>query len=129
MSCSLAELTGYLAPAGFLAELQTELGTAVRETHGTLVLADGPAKPIAWVSNVWHEPMHIPISSIGDAAKKLPAIQRNWALYSFAHHRRAALIADKLPTVSAKPIVFEPGRTARRGRCLSVRAFTGSARF
>jgi 23S rRNA (cytidine2498-2'-O)-methyltransferase len=106
MSCSLAELTGYLAPAGFLAELQAELGTAVRETHGALVLADGPAKPIAWASNVWHEPMHIPISSIGDAAKKLRAIQRNWALYSFAHHRRAALIADKLPKVSAKPIVF-----------------------
>ena len=49
---------------------------------------------------------HIPIQSIGDAAKKLRAIQRNWALYSFAHHRRAALIADKLPKVSAKPLAF-----------------------
>jgi 23S rRNA (cytidine2498-2'-O)-methyltransferase len=33
-------------------------------------------------------------------------MQRNWALYSGAHHRRAALIADKLPKVSAKPLVF-----------------------
>src|SRR5262249_49508735 len=40
------------------------------------------------------------------AAKKLRAVQRNWAVYSFAHHRRAALIADKLPKVSAKPLAF-----------------------
>jgi tRNA G18 (ribose-2'-O)-methylase SpoU len=53
--------------------------------------------------------MRIPISSIGDAAKKLRAIQRNWALYSFASHRRAALISEKLPKVSAKPIVFGAG--------------------
>ena len=37
---------------------------------------------------------------------KLRAVQRNWALYSSAHHRRAALIADKLPKVSAKPLIF-----------------------
>jgi 23S rRNA (cytidine2498-2'-O)-methyltransferase len=61
---------------------------------------------VAWVANVWHEPVHIPIQSIGDAAKKLRAIQRNWALYSLAQHRRAALIADQLPKVSAKPLVF-----------------------
>jgi 23S rRNA (cytidine2498-2'-O)-methyltransferase len=102
----LAELTGYLAPDGFLPELLAELGTTARETCGWLVLADGPAKPVAWTANVWQDPVRIPISSIGDAAKKLRAIQRNWALYSFAHHRRAALIADKLPKVSAKPIVF-----------------------
>jgi 23S rRNA (cytidine2498-2'-O)-methyltransferase len=102
----LAELTGYLAPDGFLPELQQELGSAVIECHGRLVLARGPARPVAWVANVWHEPVHIPIQSIGDAAKKLRSIQRNWALYSLAHHRRAALIADQLPKVSAKPLVF-----------------------
>jgi hypothetical protein len=42
----------------------------------------------------------------GDAAKKLRVIQRNWALDSFAFHRRTALISAKLPEVSAKPIVF-----------------------
>jgi 23S rRNA (cytidine2498-2'-O)-methyltransferase len=102
----LAELTGYLAPDGFLPELQQELGSAVIECHGRLVLARGSARPVAWVANVWHEPVHIPIQSIGDAAKKLRAIQRNWALYSLAQHRRAALIADQLPKVSAKPLVF-----------------------
>src|SRR5579862_2880938 len=99
-------LTGYLAPDGFLPELQRELGDAARETHGRLMLAETPAVPPAWVANVWREPQRIPIASIGDAAKKLRAIQRNWALYSNAHHRRAALIVDKLPKVSAKPMVF-----------------------
>jgi 23S rRNA (cytidine2498-2'-O)-methyltransferase len=99
-------LTGYLAPEGFLAELEAELGAGGRETHGRLVLTTEPARPMAWVANTWRDPSYIPIASIGDAAAKLRAIQRNWALYSFAHHRRAALIADKLPKVSAKPLVF-----------------------
>jgi 23S rRNA (cytidine2498-2'-O)-methyltransferase len=58
----------------------------------------------------------MPIQSIGDAAKKLRAVQRNWALYSFAHHRRAALIADKLPKVSSKPLAFgDPAPAAPLG--------------
>jgi 23S rRNA (cytidine2498-2'-O)-methyltransferase len=99
-------LTGYLAPEDFLPELQAELGDAVREIYGRLVLAEGPARPIAWAANVWHDPVRLEIASIGDAATKLRAIQRNWALYSCAHHRRAALIAERLPKVSAKPLVF-----------------------
>ena len=99
-------LTGYLAPEGFVAELLEELGDAVRETHDRLVLAAGPARPVAWAANVWHDPVIMEIASIGDAANKLRAIQRNWALYSSAHHRRAALIAERLPKVSAKPLQF-----------------------
>lgn len=99
-------ITGYLAPEGFLAELQQELGTDVHETHGNLVLASGAAKPVAWAANVWRDVQKIPISSIGDAAKKLRAIQRNWSLYSCGRHRRAALITEKLPKVSAKPLAF-----------------------
>lgn len=102
----MTEFTGYLAAAGFLSELRQELGGDAREVYGELVLAVGPARPVAWVANVWRDPARIPVSSIGDAAKKLRAIQRNWALYSFAHHRRAALIAEKLPKVSAKPLSF-----------------------
>lgn len=96
----------YLAPDGFVAELQTELGGAVRETYGRLVVAYGPEQPVAWTANVWRNPVVTPIASIGDAANKLRAIQRNWVLYSWNHHRRAALIAEKLPSVSAKPLVF-----------------------
>lgn len=99
-------LVGYLAPDGFLADLQHELGDSVRETHGRLVLAEGPERPIAWAANVWRDPIIMDIASINDGANKLRAIQRNWALYSLQHHRRAALIEERLPKVSAKPLNF-----------------------
>jgi len=109
-------LTAYLAPEGYVEDLLAELGPAVSTVLGRLVLARGPPRPAAWVANLWHEPQHIPIRSIGDAAQKLRAIQRNWALYSHAHHRRAALIAERLPKVSAKPLVFgAPAPTAPLG--------------
>ena len=38
--------------------------------------------------------------------RRLRAIQRNWALYAPRHHRRAMLIQERLPSVSAKPLVF-----------------------
>lgn len=93
----------YLAPEGFEEELAFELGEVERR-HGRLLVAPGPPRPVAWAQNVWLEPEIRPIASIGDAAKQLRAIQRNWALYSHVEHRRAALIQDKLPHVSAKPI-------------------------
>jgi 23S rRNA (cytidine2498-2'-O)-methyltransferase len=96
-------MIGYLAPEGFERELATELGD-VAERHGRLMLAPGPRREVAWAQNVWLEPRRIPIRSIKDAARKLRAIQRNWALYSFAAHRRAALVQAQLPHVSAKPI-------------------------
>lgn len=70
------------------------------------MIADGPEQPAAWAANVWRQPVRIAVASIGDAAKRLRAIQRNWALYDFAHHRRAALIEAKLPVVRPKPLVF-----------------------
>lgn len=97
-------LVGYLAPEGFLEQLQAELGADAVETHGRLVLA--PDRPVAWTANRWEAPERVSIASIGDAAKKLRAIQRNWALLPHLHHRRAALIAEKLPKVSAKPLAF-----------------------
>jgi 23S rRNA (cytidine2498-2'-O)-methyltransferase len=128
-------LTGYLAPDGFLDELQRELGDAALETHGRLVLTKGPARPVAWAANLWHDPVRLEIASIGDAARRLRAIQRNWALYSQAHHRRAALIAERLPKVSAKPLEFgrpqpaaplgswtllDPGTVLAAARCSSA---------
>jgi 23S rRNA (cytidine2498-2'-O)-methyltransferase len=108
--------TAYLAPEGFLDELLHELGDAVVETHGRLVLAAGPPRPVAWTANVWHDPQRLPIASIGDAARRLRAIQRNWVLCSTVHHRRAALIQERLPKVSAKPLLFgDPPPTAPLG--------------
>ena len=81
------------------------MGT-VSAVHGRLVLAPGPPRAAAWAQNVWHEPTRIEIASIGNAGKRLRAIQRNWALYDFQLHRRAALIQAQLPKVSAKPLRF-----------------------
>ena len=80
------------------------------------MLADGPPRPACWAQNVWLDPVEIPIASIADAATRLRAIQRNWALYSWRHHRRAALIEAKLPKVSAKPLRFgDPAPVAPLG--------------
>ena len=107
--------TAYLAAEGFADELASELGE-VSATYGRLLLAPGPPRPVAWAENVWLDPERIPIASVGDAAKKLRAIQRNWALYSHDRHRRAALIEAKLPKVSAKPLAFPvPAPTAPLG--------------
>jgi 23S rRNA (cytidine2498-2'-O)-methyltransferase len=100
------DLTGYLAPEGFVEDLLAELGPAVAAVHGRLVLAPGPPRPAAWAANLWHAPQRLAIASIGDAARQLRAIQRNWALYAHGHHRRAALIEERLPKVSAKPLTF-----------------------
>lgn len=97
--------TAYLAADGFVDELVTELGE-VEAVHERLVLAAGPPRPAAWAQNVWLAPERLPIASIGDAARQLRARGRNWAGYSFAHHRRAALIEGELPHVSARPLVF-----------------------
>ena len=102
----MSELTGYLAADGFVDDLVRELGPDVREVHGRLVIAAGAERPVAWAANVWRAPQRIAIASIGDAADKLRAIQRNWALYAHAHHRRAALIVERLPKVSGKPLAF-----------------------
>jgi 23S rRNA (cytidine2498-2'-O)-methyltransferase len=86
--------------------LREKIGDKITHVHGRLIVASAPVLSAAWVANVWLDPIHIPINSISDGAQKLRSIQRNWALYSFASHCRAALIEDKLPSVSAKPLVF-----------------------
>ncbi|MFI4988006.1 MAG: SAM-dependent methyltransferase [Alphaproteobacteria bacterium] len=68
------------------------------------MLVPGPVRPAAWAQNVWLAPREIDIRSIKDAAAKLRASWRNWALYDVTLHRRARLIADQLPHVSAKPM-------------------------
>jgi 23S rRNA (cytidine2498-2'-O)-methyltransferase len=101
----MSQETGYLAADRFEAQLAHELGPDAVPL-GRLFLAPGPARPTAWAANVWHEPQRLPIASIADGAKWLRAIQRNWALYSFSRHGRAKLIQERLPSVSAKPLVF-----------------------
>jgi 23S rRNA (cytidine2498-2'-O)-methyltransferase len=82
----LTELTGYLAPRGFVAELKRELGSWVREVYGDLVVAAGQRLRVAWVANICYELVPFSIASINDVARKLRAIQRNWVVYPFAYH-------------------------------------------
>ena len=99
----------YLAADGFLEQLQEELrraGATVTATHERLLICEGPPVAAAWAANIWHDAFEWPVSSIGSAAKALRDLQRNWAMYAPLHHRRAALIQERLPHVSAKPIVF-----------------------
>jgi len=100
--------TGYLAPEEHMADMLAELGEDA-ELHGRLAFAPGPARQIAWVANVWHDPRRIPIASIADGARALRAIQRNWALYAFGLHRRASLIGDR-------PSDFRTGDLRHRDR-------------
>src|SRR4051812_51631 len=99
--------TAYLAAEGFEPQLGEELGRAgvTIRAHGRLLIAD-KAVPAAWAANIWHDCVELPVGSIGAAAKALREVQRNWAMYAPLHHRRAALIQERLPHVSAKPIVF-----------------------
>ena len=97
--------TAYLAAEGFADDLAHELGGAARR-HGRLLIAAGPARPAAWAANAWLDPQEIAIASISDAAAKLRAIQRNWAVYAPRLYRRAMLIQQQLPKISAKPLVF-----------------------
>jgi 23S rRNA (cytidine2498-2'-O)-methyltransferase len=102
------DATAYLAAEGFDAQLLGEL-SGVLAVHGRLVLALGPPQRALWAQNVWLEPVRFRVASVTDAARKLRAIQRNWALYvheAQRHRRRAALVQSLLPHVSAKPLVF-----------------------
>jgi 23S rRNA (cytidine2498-2'-O)-methyltransferase len=110
-----ADSTLYLAAEGFVAELAEELGEheVVAER---LLEAPGPERPAAWAQNVWLEPRELAVRSIADAARQLKSVQRNWALYPTRLHRRAALVVDALPKVSARPLVFpEPAPVAPLG--------------
>jgi 23S rRNA (cytidine2498-2'-O)-methyltransferase len=105
------ERTAYLAAPGYEERLARELGE-VSATFGELLVAPGPARPVSWARNVWYEPLTIPIESIGAGARALRELQRNWALYPHGPRRRAALIQEKLPHVSARPLRFPEPRPA-----------------
>jgi 23S rRNA (cytidine2498-2'-O)-methyltransferase len=109
----------YLAAEGFEAELAEELrraGRRISTWHGRLALSPDPPGPAAWALDVWTAPRELPAPSVKAAADALRAIQRNWSLYAASHHRRSALIHDRLPPVKARPLVFpEPAPSAPLG--------------
>jgi 23S rRNA (cytidine2498-2'-O)-methyltransferase len=101
--------SAYLAADGLVDQLREELRRArvvVRREHQRLLICDGDAIDAAWAANVWHDCVELAVPSIGAAAQALRDIQRNWAMYAPLHHRRASLIQERLPHVSARPITF-----------------------
>ena len=98
--------SAYLAAEGFETELGEELaraGVAISAWHGRLALTKAPARPSAWALDVWTNPVELPAPSVKAAADALRAIQRNWAGYAAGHHRRSALITERLPPVRRRP--------------------------
>jgi 23S rRNA (cytidine2498-2'-O)-methyltransferase len=101
--------SAYLAPEGLEAVLGEELaraGVAVADWHGRLALSPDAPVQSAWALDVWTAPREIPVASVKAAADALRGMQRNWSAYGVAHHRRMALIGERLPPVKARPLVF-----------------------
>ncbi len=112
-------LSAYLAAEGLEATLTEELrraGVDIAAWHGRLALSGQPPVPSAWALDVWTAPREIAVPSVKSAADALRAMQRNWQAYAVAHHRRMALIGERLPPVKARKLVFpEPAPTAHLG--------------
>jgi len=99
----------YLAPEGLedtLAEELARRGVTISAWHGRLALSPEPPVASAWALDVWTAPREIEIASVKSAADALRAVQRNWSAYPVLHHRRMALIADRLPPVKARALQF-----------------------
>ncbi len=111
--------SAYLAPEGLEPALSAELahkGVQIDQWHGRLALSPDPPIDAAWALDIWTAPQELPAPSVKSAADALRAIQRNWTAYAAAHHRRMALIEERLPPVKARPLRFpEPAPTAHLG--------------
>ena len=70
----------------------------------------------AWALDIWTDPREIEAPTVKAAADALRAMQRNWAAYGAGHHRRMALITERLPPVKARPLIFpEPAPASHLG--------------
>lgn len=102
-----AATVAYLAADGFVDPIVTALGDRVVAVRDRLVLATEPCDEAGWwAANTWCELQSRRIESIGDGAKWLRSMQRNWALHATGYFRRATLLQDKLPPLRPKPRPF-----------------------
>ncbi|MGP1458385.1 MAG: SAM-dependent methyltransferase [Treponema sp.] len=59
-----------------------------------------------WAKCVMKAPVLLRFQSIGECARALRSVQRNWAPYQFTCFRRAQFIQEKLPYINLKPRSF-----------------------
>ncbi len=111
--------SAYLAAEGLesvLAEELTRAGSTISAWHGMLALSPEPPVASAWALDVWTDPREIEIASVKSAADALRAMQRNWSSYGVEHHRRIALITERLPPMKPRLFAFpEPAPTSHLG--------------
>jgi 23S rRNA (cytidine2498-2'-O)-methyltransferase len=109
----------YLAAEGFEDQLAEELArraVTITNWHGRLALSPDPPAHAAWALDIWTDPRELAVPTVKAAADALRAMQRNWAAYQAAFHRRMALIAQRLPPVKARPLIFpEPAPASHLG--------------
>lgn len=101
--------SAYLAADGFEQPLLQELeraGVEIAAWHGRLALSPDSPVASAWALEVWNSPQEVAIDSVKAAANALRGVQRNWAAYAAAYHRRMALIGARLPPVRARKLRF-----------------------
>ncbi len=109
MSGDAAIGAAYLAAEGYEAALSDELarrGVTISTWHGRLALSPEPPVAAVWAQDIWLAPRQFAVPSVKAAADALRAMQRNWGAYGAGHHRRMALIADRLPPVRARLLQF-----------------------
>lgn len=94
-------LTAYLAPKEFVHELKSEL-INIKAIHDRLILCEGPIQNPSWAQHIWFDCQIAQFESINQAAQLLKQNAKIWCHYSFAHHRRAQLIQDKLIPIKEK---------------------------
>ena len=111
--------SAYLAADGMEQPLLEELdraGVTISAWHGRLALSPDAPRPAAWALDVWTAPQEHEAPSVKAAADTLRGMQRNWSSYGALHHRRMALIEQRLPPVKARPLAFpEPAPAAHLG--------------
>jgi 23S rRNA (cytidine2498-2'-O)-methyltransferase len=103
------EHTVYIAPKDFASSLAAELAErniSILDRRERLFLTAGKSQALSWAQNIWLEASFLPVKSISDTVRCLKSIQRNWAAHPTAYFRRTALIAQSLPRVSGRPLVF-----------------------
>lgn len=101
--------TVHVAAPGYADTLADELarrGSRVVARRADLVFAAGVPGPAAWAANSWLAPVEYHVASVGEAARCLRRLQRNWHGHPIAHHRRARLVADKLPAIRFRELGF-----------------------